>query len=146
VQDAEENCSAVQNSPAGGIFGRMRSSSTGCTPPHHKIRAVGSGVFMRQPDLTAPGIKAAAETPSLWPGRKAEVPKTSTADEASNAMSAFLGNKDGEQQGTCDQAGYDVALNPFSMFCGTQTGSDAGAAAVPSPVKAKITRNLFGFD
>jgi hypothetical protein len=146
VQDTEENCSAVQNSPAGGTFGQMRRSSTGCTPPDYKSRAVVSGVFMRQPDLAATGTMAEAGTPSLWPGRKAQVPDMSTTEEPLKPKSACLGMKDMIQSGASNQAGLDVALNPFSMFCGTRTCSDAGVVVVPSPVKAKITRNLFGPD
>lgn len=146
LQDTEENCSSVQNSPAGSIFRRIRSSSTGCTPPDHKSRAVGDGVFMRQPDLAAGAKAAESGTPSLWPGQKAHARNTNTAEYASAPKSAVLVAKDCAHQEAAHQGGHDIGLNPFSMFCATQTGSEAGVSAVPSPVKAKLRRNLFGPD
>ena len=137
------------------MFGRIRSGSAGRTPPHHKSRAVGSGVFMRQLDLTAPGANASQSgTPSLWPEQKPRLLHTGTAEQLSICKSAVLVAKDCAQRdaaavtidrdAAAQQGSHDIALNPFSMFCASQVGSDAGASAVPSPVKAKLRRNLFG--
>ena len=148
LQDSEENCSSVQNSPANPCV-RIKDSSKGHTSHNNKEQAVHQGVFMRQLDLLAPGIKAAdTGTPSLWSGQKSQGLRTNTGHitDANTPKSAALGNKDRVEHDAAGQCGHDYALNPFSMFCGTGAGKDAGSSAVPTPVKDKLRRNLFGPD
>jgi hypothetical protein len=139
----DENRGLLHNCPTSGcrqVWGNLLAT------PSSKCRAIGhcpgsQARCQQTPELGGLHGSCEGPTPLLWPAHQPEASGVQ-AEASRSVLQQPTALPALEGAGSLQLPDGDAALQPFSIFA--HSGAEEGKSLVPTPVKEKLNRNLFG--